>query len=48
MSGRIPESFIAELLNRTDIVELIERCVELKRAGSEYQARCRTDQRSVS
>ncbi|NNL94347.1 MAG: DNA primase [Xanthomonadales bacterium] len=40
MSGRIPESFIEELLNRTDIVELIERRVELKRAGSEFQARC--------
>lgn len=40
MSGRIPESFIEELLNRTDIVELIEKRVELKRAGSEFQARC--------
>ncbi|HSM68463.1 MAG TPA: DNA primase [Xanthomonadales bacterium] len=40
MSGRIPESFIDELLTRTDIVEVIERRVELKRAGSEYQARC--------
>jgi len=40
MSGRIPESFIEELLTRTDIVEVIERRVELKRAGSEYQARC--------
>jgi DNA primase len=40
MSGLIPESFIEELLNRTDIVELIEKRVELKRAGSEFQARC--------
>jgi len=40
MSGRIPESFIDELLVRTDIVEVIERRVELKRAGSEFQARC--------
>ncbi|MDX1460888.1 MAG: DNA primase [Xanthomonadales bacterium] len=40
MSGRIPDSFIDELLNRTDIVELIEKRVSLKRAGSEFQARC--------
>jgi DNA primase len=40
MNGRIPDSFIEELLARTDIVELIERRVELKRAGSEFQARC--------
>ena len=40
MSGLIPDSFIEELLARTDIVEVIERRVELKRAGSEFQARC--------
>ncbi|NND46004.1 MAG: DNA primase, partial [Xanthomonadales bacterium] len=40
MSGRIPETFIDELLTRTDIVDVIERRVELKRAGSEFQARC--------
>ncbi len=40
MSGRIPDSFIEELLARTDIVELIERRVEMKRAGAEFQARC--------
>jgi len=40
MSGLIPESFIDELLTRTDVVEVIERRVELKRAGSEFQARC--------
>jgi DNA primase len=40
MAGRIPESFIEELLTRTDIVEVIEKRVELKRAGSEFQARC--------
>jgi DNA primase len=40
MSGRIPESFIEELLTRTDIVEVIEKRVGLKRAGSEYQACC--------
>jgi DNA primase len=40
MSGRIPDSFIEELLARTDIVEVVERRVELKRAGAEFQARC--------
>ncbi len=40
MSGRIPESFIEELLTRTDIVEVIEKRVELKRSGSEFQALC--------
>jgi len=40
MSGRIPDSFIEELLARSDIVELVERRVPLKRAGSEFQACC--------
>jgi DNA primase len=40
MSGRIPDSFIEELLARSDIVEIIERRVPLKRAGSEFQACC--------
>jgi len=40
MSGLIPDSFIEELLARSDIVELIERRVPLKRSGSEYQACC--------
>jgi len=40
MSGRIPDSFIEELLARLDVVEVIERRVPLKRAGSEYQACC--------
>lgn len=39
MSGRIPESFIHDLLARTDIVEIIGARVELKRAGKEYKAR---------
>ena len=33
-------SFIEELLARSDIVELIERRVPLKRVGSEFQACC--------
>ena len=40
MSGSIPDSFIEELLARSDIVELIERRVPLKRSGSEFQACC--------
>lgn len=40
MSGLIPDTFIEELLARSDIVELIERRVPLKRAGSEFQACC--------
>jgi DNA primase len=35
--GRIPESFIQDLLARTDIVEVISPRVELKRAGKEYR-----------
>jgi len=40
MGGRIPDSFIEELLGRVDIVEIIERRVPLKKAGREWQARC--------
>lgn len=40
MAGRIPEEFIATLLERTDIVEVIGGRIELKRAGREYKARC--------
>ncbi len=40
MSGRLPDSFIEELLSRTDIVDIIERRVSLKRAGNEWQALC--------
>ena len=39
MSGLIPDSFIQELLARTDIVEVIGARLELKRAGREYKAR---------
>jgi len=39
VSGRIPEAFIHDLLERTDIVEIIGARVELKRAGREYKAR---------
>ena len=35
--GRIPDTFIHELLQRSDIVEVIGARVELKRAGREYK-----------
>ena len=37
MSGRIPDSFIQELLARSDIAEIIGTRVELKRAGRELK-----------
>lgn len=40
MAGRIPSSFIDELLGRVDIVEVIDSRVQLKKAGREYQACC--------
>ena len=36
----IPQSFIQELLNRVDIVDVVERHVPLKKAGANYQACC--------
>lgn len=38
--GRIPEQFIDDVLLRTDIVELIDARVKLKKAGKNYQACC--------
>jgi len=40
MAGRIPEKFIDELLARTDIVDVIDRRVPLRKAGKEYKACC--------
>ena len=40
MAGRIPPQFIDELLNRVDIVDLIDSRVPLKKAGKDYQACC--------
>jgi DNA primase len=40
MSGRIPSSFINDLLARVDIVNLIDSRVPLKKTGSNYVARC--------
>ena len=40
MAGRIPHSFIDELMTRVDIVEVIDARVPLKKAGREYTACC--------
>ncbi|MFT7556059.1 MAG: DNA primase [Planctomycetota bacterium] len=40
MAGRIPRSFIDDLLNRVDIVEVIDVRVPLKKKGREYWACC--------
>jgi DNA primase len=40
MAGRIPTSFIDDLINRVDIVEVIDARVPLKKAGREYTACC--------
>jgi DNA primase len=40
MSGRIPRTFIDDILNRADIVEVIDARVPLKKKGREYWACC--------
>lgn len=40
MAGQIPRPFIDDLLARTDIVELIDQRVPLKKAGKNYAACC--------
>ncbi|MCP5078535.1 MAG: DNA primase [Psychromonas sp.] len=40
MAGRIPQNFIDDLIARTDIVELIDSQVKLKKKGGGYRARC--------
>jgi DNA primase len=40
LAGRIPPQFIDDLLNRVDIVDVINRRVPLKKTGKEHQARC--------
>lgn len=40
MSGKIPHSFIDDILARTDIVDLIDSRVKLKKQGRDYQACC--------
>lgn len=38
--ARIPESFIQDVLNRVDIVDVVEKYLPLKKAGQNYQACC--------
>ena len=40
MAGRIPKQFIDELLTRTDIVDVIDARVPLRKAGKDYKACC--------
>jgi DNA primase len=40
MAGRIPQTFIDDLMSRVDIVEVIDARVPLKKAGREYVACC--------
>jgi DNA primase len=40
MSGRIPKSFIDDVVARTDIVEVIGSRIPLKKAGREWKACC--------
>lgn len=40
MAGRIPREFIDDLIARSDIVEVVDSRVRLKKAGKNYQACC--------
>lgn len=40
MAGKIPQSFIDDLLNRVDVVDVVDSRVPLKKAGSLYKACC--------
>ena len=40
MAGRIPKNFIDDLISRTDIVDLIDGHIKLKKKGGSYRARC--------
>ena len=40
MSGLIPKQFIVDLIDRADIVEVVGRRVQLKKAGKEFKACC--------
>ena len=40
MAGKIPQDFIDDLIARADIVEVIGRRVQLKKAGREFKACC--------
>lgn len=40
MAGRIPQTFIDDLLNRLDIVDIVDSRVKLKKTGRNYSACC--------
>ena len=40
MSGLIPQRFVEDLLDRTDLAELIGSRIRLKKAGANYKACC--------
>ena len=40
MAGLIPQSFIDDLLHRTDIIEVVDKRVSLKKQGNNYTACC--------
>lgn len=40
MSEHIPQAFVDDLLSRVDIVQLIDKYVPLKKAGTNYQSLC--------
>ncbi len=40
MAGKIPQNFIDDLIDKTDIVELIDSRVKLKKTGRNYSACC--------
>ncbi|MEM8816049.1 MAG: DNA primase [Pseudomonadota bacterium] len=40
MAGRIPQEFIDDLVSRADVVEVVGRRVQLKKAGREFKACC--------
>jgi DNA primase len=40
MAGLIPQTFIDDLLNRTDIVDVVSSRVQLKKTGKNYSACC--------
>ena len=40
MSGLIPQHFIDDLISRADIVEVLGKRIQLKKAGREFKANC--------
>ena len=40
MAGRIPKNFIDDLISRSDIVDVIDNRLKLKKKGKSYRARC--------